>query len=188
MARPKLVINPKRCERLKELIHENTTQQKLSVLTGISQQAISAMVNERANVTETTAREVLKHYPEYRFEWLMGYDDFKTTSEQISSITGSRHERAALIERLMELHGYKIVVDYVDPDTTLFTPEQLEEYNHTPYQEARYSIHAPNGTIRYFENYDEVSRIFSNISDYVEFQCYRCTKPLCTDYLSTRKG
>lgn len=82
MARPKKEIHVERGKRLKQLCDEQgISQQELSRRTNISQQNISCMVNGKANVTENTANIIVKEFPEYSFEWLMGYSDFKTSDE-----------------------------------------------------------------------------------------------------------
>jgi len=88
MGRPRVEIKPIRGKRLKQICEEQgITQQVLSSKIYISQQAISNMVTGQANVTEVTARKVIEyvsneyHY-DYRFEWLMGYDDYKTEEDK----------------------------------------------------------------------------------------------------------
>ncbi len=91
MGRPKVEIKGIRGKRLKQICEEqNITQQTLSSKVYISQQAISNMVTGQANVTEVTARKVIEYISkelhfDYRFEWLMGYDDYKTESDKQSA-------------------------------------------------------------------------------------------------------
>ena len=67
MARPKVEINSIRGLRLKQICDEKgITQKQLSKLVNISQQAISKMIQGNATVTETTAIEVIKAFPELR--------------------------------------------------------------------------------------------------------------------------
>lgn len=83
MARPKVKINANRGLRLKQICDEKgITQTQLSKLVNISQQAISNMINGNATVTETTAIEVIKVFPEYCYEWLMDFDNVKTKEEK----------------------------------------------------------------------------------------------------------
>ena len=83
MARPKVKINANRGLRLKQICDEKgITQTQLSKLVNISQQAISNMINGNATVTETTAIEVIKVFPEYRYEWLMDFDNVNTKEEK----------------------------------------------------------------------------------------------------------
>lgn len=72
-------INPKSGKRLKELIAEQkTTQEKLSEKLGCTPQHLSLIVVGKKRLTEENARTVAKIYPHIRYEWLMGWDDYKT--------------------------------------------------------------------------------------------------------------
>lgn len=94
MSRPKVEINDLRCKRLKEIIEsERVKQNQLSKETGISQQAISTMVQGKANVTETTAEIIVKRFPQYSIEWLLGFSDYKNSTEKYSAvISQAQHE------------------------------------------------------------------------------------------------
>ncbi len=101
MARPKGVIHVERCKRLKQIIDETNVNQKwLSGKTNISQQAISEMVNEHANVTETTAGLITDLFPQYSFSWLMGYTDYKNDSEKFNAVISDMQDESNLL-----LHG-----------------------------------------------------------------------------------
>ena len=83
MARPKVNINPIRGLRLKQLCEEKDIKQyELSEIIHISQQAISKMMNGTATVTEDTVNLVTAAFPEYRKQWLLGLDDFKTEADR----------------------------------------------------------------------------------------------------------
>lgn len=113
MPRPKAEINVKRCERLKQVIKEQGIKQtRLSEETGISQQAISAMVQGKANVTETTAEIMAEKFPQYSVEWLLGFTDYKNNAEKFG-ITASQiqHEGHLLLKGLLsfaQLANYQI--------------------------------------------------------------------------------
>lgn len=82
MARPKVEINPIRGLRLKQICEEQKiTQKQLSNIIHITQQSISSMVNGTATVTVETADLVTRAFPEYRKEWLLGLDDYKTEAD-----------------------------------------------------------------------------------------------------------
>jgi len=79
MPRPKVNINPICGKRLKEICDEqNISQSMLSEMIHISQQTISKMINGKSSLTDQTARIIVGHFTEYRLEWLLGYDDYKT--------------------------------------------------------------------------------------------------------------
>ena len=102
MPRPKAEINAKRCERLKQIIREQGIKQtKLSEETGISQQAISAMVRGKANVTETTAEIMAEKFPQYSVEWLLGFTDYKNNAEKFGiTVSQMQHEGYLLLKGL----------------------------------------------------------------------------------------
>lgn len=82
MSRNKTEINPIRAERLKIIIErENMTQTAFSKSVNYSQQLISHIINKQVALTEGTAKDIISHYPEYRLQWLMGYDDFMTQKD-----------------------------------------------------------------------------------------------------------
>ena len=113
MSRPKKEINAKRCERLKQIISETGIKQnQLAVETGISQQSISAMVQGKANVTQTTAEIIVDRFPQYSIEWLLGFPDFKNNAEKCRSIISqAQHEGDLLLSGLSafaQLNDYQI--------------------------------------------------------------------------------
>lgn len=113
MSRPKAEINVKRCERLKQVIKEQGIKQtKLSEETGISQQAISAMVQGKANVTETTAQIMAEKFPQYNVEWLLGFTDYKNNAEEFGvTVSQMKHESYLLLRGLLsfaQLANYQI--------------------------------------------------------------------------------
>jgi transcriptional regulator with XRE-family HTH domain len=88
MPRPAVEIKPIRAKRLKTLCNEqNITQARLATEINLSPQTISKIVNGRCSLTEQNAMLIISKYPTYRFEWLMGYDDFKTEIERKAAET-----------------------------------------------------------------------------------------------------
>ena len=115
MSRPKGEIKGLRCKRLKEIIEREVVKQnQLSEETGISQQSISAMVQGKANVTETTAEIIVKRFPEYSIEWLLGFSDYKNNAEKFRAvISQAQHEGDLLLTGLSafaQLANYQIDV------------------------------------------------------------------------------
>lgn len=118
MARPKKEINVERCKRLKQILDQtHTTQKCLSEKTNISQQAISAIVKKQANVTETTAKLVTDLFPQYSFEWLMGYADFKNNSEKFDAVIAKMQDEGSLL-----LHGLTAFAKLCDYQIELTSP------------------------------------------------------------------
>lgn len=61
------------------------------------------------------------------YEWLMCMDDFKTEGERIHSICSQSIERDEIINRLIELHGYKVALEKIFTSEVKDTEEdQLE--------------------------------------------------------------
>lgn len=82
MSRPKTEINPLRAERIKTLIsREKITQQEFADRIFQSQQNVSRIINLKTALTEETAHAIVTAFPEYRIEWLLGYDNTITVTE-----------------------------------------------------------------------------------------------------------
>ena len=76
MSRKKTEINPIRAERVKLLIsREHITQTEFAERIDMTQQNISRIVQLKQPLTEETARRIIGRFPDYRIEWLLGYDD-----------------------------------------------------------------------------------------------------------------
>lgn len=71
-------INLNSGKRLKELIKElNMTQQEFGERIGLCSRQISCIVTGTRRLTEENARRIAQLFPRVRYEWLMGYDDYK---------------------------------------------------------------------------------------------------------------
>lgn len=103
-----------RADRLKEMIkREGKTQTEFGQFsdgTTISQQTISGIIHSHIALTEQTARLIINAYPEYRLEWLLGYDDFMTHADLEAHEQSKRDaywrnvdDYTATIERLIDL-------------------------------------------------------------------------------------
>lgn len=79
MARKNIEINQASGKRIKELLKENKiTQIDFADTIHCTSEHLSAIINGRRRLTEDTARSIVLQFPNIRYEWLMGYDDFKT--------------------------------------------------------------------------------------------------------------
>ena len=87
MSRKKTEINPIRAERVKTLIEREKerdpdfTQIIFAKATHQTQQNVSRIINMKTALTEENAQYIISAYPEYRIEWLLGYDDFMTKED-----------------------------------------------------------------------------------------------------------
>ena len=120
MSRPKTEINPERAKRFKMLIErEKLTQSALSEKIHLSQQAISHIFTEKNALTEETARNIINAFPEYRLEWLLGYDDYMTHKEYLAAQYRKGMSEAEALESaffsLASLSGFEIAP--TDPAT-----------------------------------------------------------------------
>lgn len=74
--------NSIRAERVKEVYRrEGLTQTKFAEVVKIPQQAVSEMIRGKRTVTEESARRIHDCFPQYRLQWLMGYDEYMTTED-----------------------------------------------------------------------------------------------------------
>lgn len=87
MARKTEKIKPIRGERLKILLEREKTSQKiLAEKIYVTPQTISKIINGKSNLTESTADSIIKEFPLYRKEWLMGFDDMMTGADFFDSL------------------------------------------------------------------------------------------------------
>lgn len=97
-------INPEPAKRLKELLMlENVTQEKLSDLIHLSQQSISRIIQKKQSLTDQTARAVIKVFPNYRIEWLLGFDDIMTHTDDLRNLIHNKVDTAEAINQVISL-------------------------------------------------------------------------------------
>lgn len=86
MSRRKTEINPIRAERVKILIdREKLTQAEFANRIFQTQQNVSRIIQKRQPLTEENAQQIVKIFPKYRIEWLLGYDDNMTFEDLADS-------------------------------------------------------------------------------------------------------
>ena len=110
MSKKATEINPIRAERIKIIIdRENINQQKLAELIFQTQQNISRIIQKRQPLTEETAQAIIRAFPEYRIQWLLGYDDVMTVNDEISGYFLLKNKAAdgmwAIIEKSLVKQG-----------------------------------------------------------------------------------
>ena len=87
MSRKKTEINPIRAERVKKLIErEKISQVDFASRIFQTQQNVSRILNLKTALTEETACDIVTAFPEYRIEWLLGYDDSMTDYEWADNV------------------------------------------------------------------------------------------------------
>lgn len=113
MSKKKKEINPIRAERLKKLIErEGIRQIELARLINRTQQNISKVINLKAALTEDNAQFIISAFPEYRIEWLLGYDDVMLKTDYFAKTLKKAQGESEIMERalfgLAALSGFAI--------------------------------------------------------------------------------
>lgn len=115
MSRPKTALNPIRADRVKAMIdRENISQSEFADRVHLTQQAISRIVNLKTALTEETARDMIKAFPRYRLEWLLGLDDYMSESDlfddYMSRIDKEHDTNVYIVRQLAALHGVDVTL------------------------------------------------------------------------------
>ena len=113
MARKREDINPVCGRNLKVLLSDNKmTQKELAKELHYTEQHLSLIINGNRRLTVEAAKKIATLFPGTRYEWLMGYDDFRSDSELISTaidmIYGDTENRHIFTEVVFDLCGYKL--------------------------------------------------------------------------------
>lgn len=170
MSKKKTEINPIRAERVKILLDrekskdKNFTQAKFARKIYQTQQNVSRIINLKTALTEETARDIVKAFPEYRIEWLLGYDDSMTTAEQFSNAIQTANEEWSLLHKgflsFAQLSGFQIDVAPIAGNETLEkTFQNMKE--HCKISRDGKSVTFSVSELNDFEN---------ELCDYVEFR------------------
>ena len=103
MGRKPTEINPKRAMRIKELIErEGINQREFAARTHQTQQNVSRLVHQRIALTEEAAKNIVRAFPDYRIEWILGYDDSPTEYEWADHVQKSKDQTAESIWGIVE--------------------------------------------------------------------------------------
>lgn len=86
MARKKEEINPICGHNLKVLLSDNKmTQKELASKLNYTEQHLSLIITGNRRLTVEAARNIANLFPGTRYEWLMGYDEYRTDDDKISA-------------------------------------------------------------------------------------------------------
>lgn len=97
-------INPVPAGNLKTLLEREKCQQgKLADLIHLSQQSISRIIQKKQSLTDQTARAIINVFPDYRIEWLLGYDDIMTHTDEIRAMIHNVVDTAEAINQVIRL-------------------------------------------------------------------------------------
>ena len=171
MSRKKTEINPIRAERVKKIIErEGINQIDFAKRISQTQQNISRIINLKTALTEETAQDIISAFPEYRIEWLLGYDDSMTTAEQFSNAIQTANEEATLLHQgfmsFAQLSGFQIdVAPIAGNDTLEKTFQNMKE--HCTISRDGKSVTLSLSELNAFEN---------ELCDYIEFRLLHMMK------------
>lgn len=113
MARKKEEINPICGQNLRKLLSDHKMAQKdLAKILNYTEQHLSLIINGSRRLTVETARKIAAIFPGTRYEWLMGYDNFRSNDEVISAAVNNIYKEAEtrreFTEYVFDLCGYKV--------------------------------------------------------------------------------
>lgn len=185
-------------EKVRQVMKEcHCTQAQLAEELDCSENHISMIVRGKRNLTVENAKKISKMFC-VRFEWLLGFDEYRTDEQRISAITEKKYGRRDAIRDLIGLHGYEVNVEKVfTVEKKDSKEEQLEarrkalaewsgsschlqyppgisdddilERAHNTSPEPVISVKSPSGAIRYIERC-EYESLLKSIDDYIEMQ------------------
>ena len=172
MGRKRVEIKPEPAERLKQLCEEeNIKQQELASLICTSPQTISKIINKKSSLTEDNASRIVALYPKYRFEWLMGYDPYKTNADLFMGVIADTQKESDMmmlgLQAFASLCGYEISREI---------PDSCQNDLATVFRKAhaKYTI-SHNEEIAKI-SLEEMNRFQNEICDFVEFKLSRLIK------------
>lgn len=171
MSRKKTEINPIRAERVKKLIErEKISQVDFASRIFQTQQNVSRILNLKTALTEETARLIIEAFPEYRIEWLLGYDDSMTNAEKFLNTIQKANEEGLLLHKgffsFAQLSGFKINVAPIAGSETLENAFQnIKEYC---------TISRDGKSITF--SVSELNAFENELCDYIEFRLLHMMK------------
>lgn len=115
MSKPKTDLNPVRALRVKTIIErEGINQTEFAARVHLTQQAVSRIVNMKTALVEGTARDMVKAFPRYRLEWLLGLDDYMSESDQfdafVSRLNEDHDNNAVVVRHLAKLRNIDVTL------------------------------------------------------------------------------
>lgn len=171
MSRKKTEINPIRAERVKKIIErEGISQIDFANRIFQSQQNVSRIINLKTALTEETALDIVSAFPDYRIEWLLGYDDSMTNAEKFLNTVQKANEEGLLLHKgffsFAHLSGFKINVAPIDESKTIEKALQnIKEYC---------TISRDGKSITF--SVSELNAFENELCDYIEFRLLHMMK------------
>lgn len=187
MPRPRGTINQGHSGILQELlVREKISQAELARRIHISPQTITSIRRGRANITQSTAEEIVKVFPQYCLNWLLGLSKYPTEEERIAdAIVTVMHQLGKeedAVEQLNAVLGYcaDFPGDAITGDkahgnikTITFTDslsdEEIIELVHQTPSTPFVGLTGPNGKMIRI-TYDKYQAALSDISSYARMR------------------
>lgn len=186
MPRIKPEINRESALRIKELLEDNNVKQKeLAEKLHYSEQHISLILTGKRPLSVETAKEIAKLFPPVRFEWIMGYDNFRTPTEYqefpFAKIAVDKQFAKQAISMLAAISGYQFKLEgangyAVSPEDVFGVSNENREFLIKHISEIRgdcvYAV-ILNGEKVGEISIDCFNRTVSEIKDFVDFKLSR---------------
>lgn len=175
MGRSKVEINPIRGKRLQTIIKESGESNiSFAKRFGYSAEHISQIIIGKRRLTDAFVERIIAEYPKYRIEWLLGIDNFKTSTELVLrplAEAAQEHDTMFLsLSALALINDYTILPPQIPPHGACV--EEVFDSIKTGYT-------VKKGDRRINLSLEEEEALENLISDFVGLQL---------DYLFRRKG
>lgn len=116
----------KRVSRIKILMkREGIKQIDLADMLDMEPQNFSRIMTT-GRVTEKTCKKIVSHYPQYRLQWLLGYDDCMTLEDLKRDLTAKLDDQNRACQILIDssIRNY-CLMEGIDPETVSLDLEYL---------------------------------------------------------------
>lgn len=186
--RPKKRVDPVCAKRfgiiLDELKHQRgISQTEFAKRLNMAQQNVSKLKNGKVVLSKEHAENITEAFPEYRAEWLLGLDDFKTREDYQDHLEEYSREALgqAMSERrslrlgflhLARLSGYTVIEGRSALSNNVRSGIPAED-DHETIKNSWY-VRQSNEWARLSR--DEMSRLQNEIADFVDFKLGRLLK------------
>lgn len=186
--RPKKQVDPVCAKRfgiiLDELKHQRgISQTAFAKRLNMAQQNVSKLKNGKVVLSKEHAENITEAFPEYRAEWLLGLDDFKTREDYQDHLEEYSREALgqAMSERrslrlgflhLARLSGYTVIEGRSALSNNVRSGIPAED-DHETIKNSWY-VRQSNEWARLSR--DEMSRLQNEIADFVDFKLGRLLK------------
>lgn len=133
-------------DELKE--HEKITQAKLAKRIHTSQQSISKLKRGEIELSVEHAKAIAEAFPQYRIEWLLGLDGFKT-QEDLLAYQQEKAQAEAQDEKRRVASCFKLLAEQLGYQITesLLRDWEGPDWEHATFPPQSYSVTKPDGAV-----------------------------------------